>query len=187
MARRTLVIMTDDLDGADAEETVQFSLDGVTYEIDLSGENAAMMRTAFGPFVAAGRKIGKMVGTKGQKAPSSRYTSAPRDAWLDQAAAMPRPVREFETTREERDKIREWANGYGLNVRERGRIKEDIIKAWRAQDPTLMGVEPAPEPEPEPEPKAAPAPVNGRANGQGRTAKAAGRRAAPVAFMAGKG
>ena len=40
MARRTVVMLTDDLDGSDATETVRFGLDGRDYEVDLSKKNA---------------------------------------------------------------------------------------------------------------------------------------------------
>lgn len=40
MAQKVLVSLVDDLDGSEAEETVEFGLDGVSYQIDLSGENA---------------------------------------------------------------------------------------------------------------------------------------------------
>ena len=36
MAQRVQIKLIDDLDGADADETVSFGLDGVVYEIDLS-------------------------------------------------------------------------------------------------------------------------------------------------------
>ena len=44
MAQKVQVVLVDDLDGGHADETVTFSLDGVSYEIDLSHENAAAMR-----------------------------------------------------------------------------------------------------------------------------------------------
>ena len=44
MAQRVKIILEDDLDGSPAEETVTFGLDGVTYEIDLSTDNAAKLR-----------------------------------------------------------------------------------------------------------------------------------------------
>ncbi|WP_252920646.1 Lsr2 dimerization domain-containing protein, partial [Mycolicibacterium smegmatis] len=38
MAKKVTVTLVDDFDGeATADETVEFGLDGVTYEIDLSG------------------------------------------------------------------------------------------------------------------------------------------------------
>ncbi|MCW2506832.1 MAG: Protein lsr2, partial [Actinomycetia bacterium] len=36
MARQVITVLTDDLDGADADRTIEFGLDGVTYTIDLS-------------------------------------------------------------------------------------------------------------------------------------------------------
>lgn len=36
MARKTRIVLTDDLDSSEATSTVDFALDGVTYEIDLN-------------------------------------------------------------------------------------------------------------------------------------------------------
>ena len=45
MAKKVTVTLVDDFDGAGAaDETVEFGLDGVTYEIDLSSKNAAKLR-----------------------------------------------------------------------------------------------------------------------------------------------
>ena len=44
MAQKVKIILVDDLDGGSADETVRFGLDGVSYEIDLSADNA--VRTA---------------------------------------------------------------------------------------------------------------------------------------------
>jgi hypothetical protein len=44
MAQKVLVEMVDDIDGEVATQTVPFGLDGVSYEIDLSEENAARLR-----------------------------------------------------------------------------------------------------------------------------------------------
>ncbi|WP_422652881.1 Lsr2 dimerization domain-containing protein [Arsenicicoccus sp. UBA7492] len=46
MVQRIHIVLEDDLDGGAAEETVQFSLDGVAYEIDLSTKNAEALRSA---------------------------------------------------------------------------------------------------------------------------------------------
>jgi hypothetical protein len=55
MAKSTIVYLTDDIDGSDAEETVRFALDGKSYEIDLNKKNAAALRRAFKPYIDAGR------------------------------------------------------------------------------------------------------------------------------------
>ena len=44
MAQRVRVDLVDDIDGSAAEESVEFALDGVSYVIDLSTENAAELR-----------------------------------------------------------------------------------------------------------------------------------------------
>src|SRR5207302_9797372 len=58
MAQKVLVEMLDDIDGTPAAHTVPFSLDGVTYEIDLSDENAAALREELARYIAAGRRTG---------------------------------------------------------------------------------------------------------------------------------
>ena len=59
MAKKVTVTLVDDFDGAGAaDETVEFGLDGVTYEIDLSTKNAAKLRNDLKQWVAAGRRVG---------------------------------------------------------------------------------------------------------------------------------
>ncbi|TLM70892.1 Lsr2 family protein [Pseudarthrobacter sp. NamB4] len=50
MAKRTIITLTDDLDGSDAEETISFSVDGTAYEIDLNADNARNLRAALRTF-----------------------------------------------------------------------------------------------------------------------------------------
>jgi len=57
VARRTITLDEDDIDGGDADETILFALDGVTYEIDLNDGNTATMRDAVGPFLGAARRV----------------------------------------------------------------------------------------------------------------------------------
>lgn len=56
MAQKVEVLLVDDLDGSQAQQTVKFGLDGHTYEIDLSGDNEARLRQALEPYVAGGRR-----------------------------------------------------------------------------------------------------------------------------------
>ena len=44
MARTMKVVLTDDIDGTPADETVEFSVDGTDYEIELNSDNAAKFR-----------------------------------------------------------------------------------------------------------------------------------------------
>jgi Lsr2 len=62
MAKTVIVRLTDDIDGGDAEETLYFSLDGKSYEIDVNAANAARVRAAFEPFIAKGRASGGSAG-----------------------------------------------------------------------------------------------------------------------------
>jgi hypothetical protein len=40
MATKVLTTLQDDIDGSNATQTIQFALDGVEYEIDVSDRNA---------------------------------------------------------------------------------------------------------------------------------------------------
>ncbi len=64
-----MVRLTDDLNGTEIRpgrgETVIFSLDSTSYEIDLTAKNARALRKALQPYVNAGRPIkgsGRRVG-----------------------------------------------------------------------------------------------------------------------------
>jgi Lsr2 len=69
MAKTVIVKLTDDIDGGDANETVRFSLDGRSYEIDVSETNAAKLRTALQPFIENGRITGG--GSRSRRPPLS--------------------------------------------------------------------------------------------------------------------
>jgi len=58
MATVTRTCVVDDLDGSTEDvENVQFSLDGRTFEIDLSAENAARLREKLERFIEAGHQV----------------------------------------------------------------------------------------------------------------------------------
>jgi hypothetical protein len=56
MARQVQLTFIDDVDGSVASETVTFGPGGRRYELDLSESNAAKLRDALAPFVAAARR-----------------------------------------------------------------------------------------------------------------------------------
>ena len=73
MARKVQVILSDDLDeNLSADETVSFSLDGTSYEIDLAEKNAKELREVFSRYVSAARKVGR--GTRASGGGRSRAT-----------------------------------------------------------------------------------------------------------------
>ncbi|WP_067354809.1 histone-like nucleoid-structuring protein Lsr2 [Microbacterium hydrocarbonoxydans] len=112
MARRIVHQLVDDIDGSVLEvgegETVHFSLNGTSYEIDLNAEHAEEMRKAFEPYISAGRRAGSAGAVR---------ASAPRK----------RPGRNPEVAA-----IRAWANDNGYTLSERGRIPAPVVEAYNA-------------------------------------------------------
>jgi hypothetical protein len=56
MAQKISVLLVDDIDGGDADETVPFGLDGTHYEIDLNSKHAQDLRGQLERYVKAARK-----------------------------------------------------------------------------------------------------------------------------------
>jgi len=117
MAQQVDVRYVDDIDGSDASGTVSFALDGRSYEIDLSDDNAAKLRDSLASFVAAARRAGGSTGTR--RARSQRSTSDTDEA----------PAR---SNREETAAIRAWARENGHEVSERGRIPKAVVQAYQS-------------------------------------------------------
>jgi len=104
MAQTVQIILEDDLDGGPAEETVRFGLDGAQYEIDLSEENAAKLRDAVRPFIAKARRA--------------------------QSKQTPKQARPTGKSNPDTAAIRQWARENGHPVSDRGRIHQDVQKAY---------------------------------------------------------
>ena len=88
MAKTVIVKLTDDIDGGDADETVQFALDGRSYEMDLSAANASKLREAFKPFIENGR-AGQRESRPARHGPVVRR---PRTRSIPSSATTRRPV-----------------------------------------------------------------------------------------------
>ena len=112
MARSTITVLTDDVDGGEATETVGFALDGSAYEIDLNDKNASALRDALASFVAAARRANG--GGPG------RRRSTP-------AAAQPRAAGAYDAK-----EVRAWAAANGVEVNARGRISVDVVERYKA-------------------------------------------------------
>jgi len=119
MAQKVTVDLVDDVDGGQADETVEFALDGVSYQIDLSSDNAAALRDALSNFVAHARRSG---GRK--KKPGPRKTTAAGRTGKAAAKSSTRG------DREQNQAIRDWARKRGLEVSDRGRIPADIVEQY---------------------------------------------------------
>jgi hypothetical protein len=113
MAKQIVTLLTDDIDGSKADRTVEFSIDGVSYTIDLSDKNAGKLRKALDPYLAAASRIGR----------NSTARIATR-------SAAPAPSR---ANRDQNQAIREWANKNGYEVSERGRIPTSIVEAFHSK------------------------------------------------------
>ena len=106
MAQKVHIVLVDDIDGSDAEETVTFGLDGATYEIDLNSANAAKLRDAVAAYVGHARKVGGRRGARKSGGSSAGGTSAAE--------------------------IRAWARSNGYDVPDRGRVSADVRAAYDA-------------------------------------------------------
>jgi len=58
MVQRTQVVLTDDIDGSEADTTIRFAADGTASEIDLNAAHAEEFRNAVRPFIDAAGKAG---------------------------------------------------------------------------------------------------------------------------------
>jgi hypothetical protein len=112
MAKKTLVQLTDDLDGnviADgAGETLTFAVRGTSYEIDLSSKNVTAFEKAVAKYVDAARKT----------SPTPRR-AASKGAITAKSDFDPKAVRV-------------WAEANGVEVSPRGRIKGEVVDMWRS-------------------------------------------------------
>lgn len=113
MAKKIVTLLTDDLEGGEADRTIEFGIDGVTYTIDLSDKNAGKLRKALDPYLAVATRVGR------QSNISSRRGSAPGSARVD---------------REQNAAIREWAAKNGYEVNERGRIASAVAEAYHQRN-----------------------------------------------------
>ncbi|MBC6458930.1 histone-like nucleoid-structuring protein Lsr2 [Actinomadura sp. HBU206391] len=96
-----------------ADETVSFAHDGVTYEIDLSADNANELRRSLAPYVEKARK------------PAARQAGRPRKATGRTAHS-----------RERSADIRTWAKQHGITVNDRGPVSTQVVEAYKAGNPS---------------------------------------------------
>lgn len=112
MAQQTTVILTDDIDGTKAVETVSFGLDGKQYEIDLGARNAKSLRKAVAAYIESARKVKGGTAARSTGRSTAKKTGT---AGGDDLAA-----------------IRAWANENGIPVATRGRIAASVKEQYLA-------------------------------------------------------
>jgi hypothetical protein len=113
MAQKVLVVLIDDLDGTEASETINFAVDGNTYEIDLTAAHAGELREALAPWVGHARKIA--AAAAGARAGSG--SGGRKRARIDAGQLQD---------------MRRWARENGYQVSGRGRISQEIQRAYQA-------------------------------------------------------
>ncbi|MEI5098553.1 Lsr2 family protein [Streptomyces sp. PmtG] len=106
MAQKVQVLLVDDLDGGEADETVTFALDGKTYEIDLTTANADKLRGLLDPYLKGGRRTGGRSSGRGK----------------GRTAAV--------SSSQDTAQIRAWAKDNGFEVNDRGRVPASIREAY---------------------------------------------------------
>lgn len=108
MAQRVTVQLVSDLSGEAIEdgkgETVTFSLDSTSYELDLTNKEADKFRGLFQDHIAVARRVGRKTGTAGKR---SQVGSNAKD-------------------------VRAWAQSQGIEVPERGRIPAEVREKYDA-------------------------------------------------------
>ncbi len=115
MAQKTIVHFTDDLDGSEATQSVEFGYQGKAYKLDLSDQNASELEEALAPYIAAAQKAAGDDGTgrrRRQRASAPKQRSGGGDY-------------------DPKD-VRAWAQSNGLEVPARGRIPARVLQQFKA-------------------------------------------------------
>ena len=107
MAKKTVVVLEDDIDGSEASETISFALDGSEYVIDLNEGHANELRSALSRFTNAGRRVS---GGRGRSAARTKSSQGGPDARA----------------------VRMWAIENGIQVNTRGRIQAKVVEKYEA-------------------------------------------------------
>ncbi len=112
MAQKIQTLLTGDLDGSPAEDTVRFGLDGTEHEIDLNAGHARALRDALARYADAARRTGD-----GARRPA-------RGGGRASASGL-------NTT-----EVREWAKAQGIDVKDRGRVPAEVVARFKAATET---------------------------------------------------
>jgi hypothetical protein len=109
MAKATVDVLVDDLDGSEGSETIRLGWNGEWRELDLSERNLALLSKALDKYWYVSRPV-----TNGAR--TARRTKRP-------ARAPRRTGRDPKT-------IRAWATEHGIAVPARGRIPADVERQF---------------------------------------------------------
>nr|WP_296777335.1 Lsr2 family protein [Rhodococcus sp. (in: high G+C Gram-positive bacteria)] len=122
MAKQVTVQLVDDIDGSviaddDSGESIEFSISGVEYVIDLKSKNATEFHRKLGYYIEHATRVG---GRKRRAAPAAASSTS--------TVSAPAAKRDPAQTRA----IRQWAADTGYEISDRGRIPAGIVEAFEA-------------------------------------------------------
>ncbi|HEX2807904.1 MAG TPA: Lsr2 family protein [Kineosporiaceae bacterium] len=103
MAQKIVHQLIDDIDGSEADQSIEFTWEGHEYRIDLNEKNADKFRKAIAPYLGSAQRVGGRA--RRGKAPATRSPSNAAE-------------------------VRAWAIENNYEVPERGRIPNDIRVAF---------------------------------------------------------
>lgn len=119
MAQNIITNIVDDFDGTTPAETYTFEFDGKHYEIDMSPLNVA--------------NFDRMVEAHHRKIEEQEKKFAEK---MERYLAVARPVAQAKSSGKymsnpDAPKIREWAKSNGIDVPAKGRLKKDLVAAYK--------------------------------------------------------
>lgn len=123
VAQKIATVMIDDLTEEEGEdvETVEFGIDGINYEIDLSEANATALRDALVHYSERARRRGR-TGTRQRpsrgRARSNGHSNGDGPTRTQLAPAV------------DPKQARTWARGQGYTVPDRGRLPREVTDAY---------------------------------------------------------
>jgi hypothetical protein len=120
VAKQVTIQFVDDIDGSNIDEsgeTIEFSVSGVDYVIDLKSKNATEFHRKLGYYIEHATRVG---GRK--RKPSATAAAGQRTATPAQTKRDPEQTRA----------IRQWAADEGYEIGDRGRIPAEIVDAFEA-------------------------------------------------------
>ena len=109
MGKHDTVVLVDGIDGTAAVETVEFAIDGVRYQIDLSSGNAEVLRRTIAQWAGYGRRVSR----RPQRLTRTNHVRT-------------------QLSGRECVAIREWCATNGFEVGSRGPLPIQAIAAFRA-------------------------------------------------------
>lgn len=112
MAKATVEVLVDDLDGTEAVETVWLGWNGDWRELELSKKNLAALARALDKYWNVSRPLA--AGKQAQRTRRPNAAPPPR-------SIQPKPDPKL---------IRRWASDNGIELRARGRISADVVRQY---------------------------------------------------------